>query len=196
LLGFDNDGRQELLLPMFRSGTIPSWVILRATGGANGVTFERIESGIPFEAVLGDAVTLADPRGPRIGELTGDGAPDVAIFLDNRLHIFKNRATDPDVLVGLSDGMNDHDPDEPDFVPNVSITYGHLTDESKTKGQPAKETDFYISRSDPANGCAYPRHCAVGSRRVVREYALNDGQGGQHRFGLRYRDARYGAVSA
>ena len=76
-------------------------------------------------------------------------------------------------------------------MPNVSIKYGHLIDDSKTTGQPAKEEDFYISQSDPANDCEYPRHCAVGSRRVVSEYAVNDGQGGVRRFGLRYRDGRY-----
>jgi len=48
-----------------------------------------------------------------------------------------------------------------------------------------------LSRSDPANDCAYPRRCAVGPRRVVSGYALNDGADGERRFGVRYRDGRY-----
>jgi hypothetical protein len=98
---------------------------------------------------------------------------------------------DSDLLVGYSNGMNDHDPEDPAFLPDVAVTYGRLIDDSKTTGQVAKDSDFYLSQSDPNNPCDYPRHCAVGSRRVVSEMALNDGQGGVRRFGLRYRDGRY-----
>jgi RHS repeat-associated protein len=191
-LDFDGDSKADLLVPMVdaKSPDMPRWMILRATGGTNGFTFEQIETGIPFDAVLGDIVELADPRGPRIGDINGDGAPDVAIFLDNRLHIFKNRAVDPDVLVGFSDGSNDHDSDEPGFIPNVSITYSHLIDDSKTTGQPAKDEDFYISHSDAANDCTYPRNGVFGAKRVVSGYQVNDGLGGMRRFEVRYRDGR------
>ncbi|MBK9266191.1 MAG: VCBS repeat-containing protein [Polyangiaceae bacterium] len=76
-LDWDGDGRTDLLLPMIdgTSPDVPRWVILRATGGANGFTFEHIDAGVPFEAVLGDAVTLADPRGPRIGDVNNIGNP-------------------------------------------------------------------------------------------------------------------------
>jgi hypothetical protein len=91
--------------------------------------------------------------------------------------------------------MNEHDPEDPGFVPSVSVTYGHLTDEWKTKGElandPAKESYLYLSHADTTNGCDYPRRCAVGSRRIVQEYAVNDGQGGVRRFGVKYRDGRY-----
>ena len=65
-LDSDNDGRGDLLVAMADSTSpdVPRWVILRATGGKNGVTFEQIETTIPFEAVLGDVVDIADPRGP------------------------------------------------------------------------------------------------------------------------------------
>ncbi|HRI67383.1 MAG TPA: RHS repeat-associated core domain-containing protein [Polyangium sp.] len=190
---FDNDGRGDILLPMTdgASPTIPHWVILRAVGGFSSATFERVPTKIPLDVVLGETVTIADARPPRVGDFDGNGSPDVALFLGKELHIFRNRASDSDLLVGYSDGNNDHDPEDPDFVPNVSITYGHLIDDSKTKGQVAKDTDFYVSLSDPSNPCDYPRHCAVGSRRVVSEYALADGNGGVRRFGLRYRDGRY-----
>ncbi len=184
-LDFDGDGQTDLLMPMSNPPELPKWFVLRASHGAKEFTFERMDSGIPFEAQLGEAVTLADPRGPRVGDVNGDGAPDVAIFLANELHVFKNRAANSDVLVGFSDGMNEHDPDEPGFIPNVSFSYGHLID-----GE-AQESSFYLSHADPNNNCDYPRRCAVGARRVVREYATNDGQGGVRRFGLRYRDGRY-----
>jgi RHS repeat-associated protein len=190
---FDQNGKSDILLPMVDaiSPNVPRWVILRATGAKNAFQFERVESGIPFEPLLADAITLADPHGPRIGDVNGDGAPDVALFLGNKLHIFKNLAADADVLVGFSDGRNEHDPDDPAFVPNVLIEYAHLIDASKTTGQSSQETDFYISQSDPTNDCNYPRHCVVGSKRVVKQYAVNDGQGGGRRYGLRYRDGRY-----
>ncbi|HRI72342.1 MAG TPA: VCBS repeat-containing protein, partial [Polyangium sp.] len=196
-LDWDGNGQTDLLIPLVDSISpdIPRWVILRAAGGANEFTFERIDSGIPFEPALGDAITLADPHGPRIGDINGDGAPDVAIFLGNQLHLFVNRAKNPDVLVGFSDGLNERDPEDTAFIPNVSVTYGHLTDEWITNGEQPndskKESYLYLSHDEASNGCAYPRHCAVGSKRVVREYATNDGQGGQRRFGLRYRDGRY-----
>jgi hypothetical protein len=146
---FDGDQKTDLLVPMIDaiSPDVPRWVILRSTGK----TFQRIDSGIPFDAVLGDVVDIADPRGPRIGDVNGDGAPDIAIFLDNRLHIFQNRAVDRDSS-GFSDGSNDHDPDEPGFIPNVSIEYAHLIDDSKTKGQPPKTTTFiFRNRIRPTN---------------------------------------------
>ncbi|MBK9266189.1 MAG: hypothetical protein IPM54_41175 [Polyangiaceae bacterium] len=111
------------------------------------------------------------------------------------MHVFRNRASDPDLLTAISDGLNEHEPEDPSFVPSVSISYGHLIDEWKTNGElandPKKESYLYLSQTDASNGCEYPRRCAVGPRRVVREYAMNDGQGGVRRFGVRYRDGRY-----
>jgi RHS repeat-associated protein len=178
---FNGDGRMDLLMPLIDaiSPDVPRWVILQATD--DEFTFERIESGIPFAAQLDETVRYADPRIPRVADVNNDGADDVLVYLDERLTIFQNRAVDPDVLVGISDGNNDHDPDDPEFVPNVEITYAHLQE----------NTELYESRDDVANGCVYPRHCVVAPQRVVREYAVNDGAGGQRRYGLQYRDGRY-----
>ncbi|NUQ79927.1 MAG: hypothetical protein HUU21_41030, partial [Polyangiaceae bacterium] len=109
----------------------------------------------------------------------------MVLLLNGFFTIFQSTAADQDVLVGVSDGMNAHDPDDDAFIPNVAISYGHLIDAS------AAEDTVYLSRSDPLNPCEYPRRCAVGPRRVVREYSLNDGSGGVRSFSVQYRDGRY-----
>src|SRR6185436_2333023 len=70
-----------------------------------------------------------------------------------------------------------------------------LTDESITNGalesDPALESTLYRSHSEAADDCTYPRHCVVGRRRVVKNYSVADGEGGQRHFGIRYFDGRY-----
>ncbi|MDC3984391.1 FG-GAP-like repeat-containing protein [Polyangium jinanense] len=172
-LDFDGDGRMDLLMPLRAGGgLLPRWTVLCAASGE--LTFEPVDAGIPFEAELGDAITLADPRGPRVSDVNGDGASDILMFIGNALRVFRNEAVDPDRVVGFSDGVN-VDP------PNVELSYGHMIE----------DPDHYDPRADPANGCAYPRVCAVGSRRVVRSYATIDGNGGQRHFDVRYEDGRY-----
>ncbi|AUX35802.1 MULTISPECIES: RHS repeat-associated core domain-containing protein [Sorangium] len=200
-LDFNGDGRQDLLMPvppgmlLGGSDALPSWAVLIATGDRSGPPFRLVDPGLPFEASLGDAVTLADPRGPRTGDVDGDGAQDVILSLGGVFNVFRNLSADQDLLVAVSDGMNAHDPTESGFVPNVSISYGHLTDASVATGDgaenPARESPLYIARSGAADDCGYPRRCVVGPRRVVSAYALNNGANRPRRFEVSYRDGRY-----
>ncbi|XXT49991.1 RHS repeat-associated core domain-containing protein [Sorangium sp. So ce542] len=200
-LDFNGDGRQDLVMPvppgmlLGGSDALPSWAVLLATGDRAGPPFRLVDPGLPFEASLGDAVTLADPRGPRIGDVDGDGAQDVILSLGGVFNVFRNLSADQDLLVAVSGGMNAHDPTEPGFVPNVSISYGHLTDASAATGDraedPARESPLYVARSGAADDCAYPRRCVVGPRRVVSAYALNNGADRPRRFEVSYRDGRY-----
>ncbi|MBK8255404.1 MAG: hypothetical protein IPK82_22435 [Polyangiaceae bacterium] len=168
--------------------------LIAQPGIRSTATFTIEPSGIPFEPLLGEAVTLADPHGPRIGDLNGDGASDVAIWLSGKLHIFENQARDQDLLIGVHQGSNPHDPTDPEYVPDVSISYGHLTDSTITantdSGALSNESALYLSRWDKANECTYPRRCSVGARRVVSGYRLFDGVDGERRYSLRYRDGR------
>ncbi len=188
---------QDLLVPMpggtlaGQSDVLPAWTILQATGSIDGPTFAYVDPRIPLEATLSDfGISLTDPRGPRIGDLNGDGGGGRRLDAGRRLQRLQNLAADQDLLVAVSDGMNAHDPADPGFTPNVSITYGHLTDGSITNGTPAGDPKLegytYLAHADPANGCAYPRTCAVGSHRVVTGYATNNGADGQRHFGMRY----------
>ncbi|MBK8255998.1 MAG: hypothetical protein IPK82_25440 [Polyangiaceae bacterium] len=168
--------------------------LIAQPGIQSTATFTIEPSGIPFEPLLGEAVTLADPHGPRIGDLNGDGASDVAIWLSGKLHIFENQARDEDLLIGVHQGSNSHDPTDPEYVPDVSISYDHLTDSSITtntdSGALSNESALYLSRWDKSNDCTYPRRCTVGARRVVSGYRLFDGVDGERRYSLRYRDGR------
>ena len=179
-----------------QSDILPAWAILQATGAADGPDFILVDPQVPFDpALAGSSITLADPHGPRVGDFNGDGAEDVLLPLGGVFNIFQNLAPDQDLLVAVSDGMNDHDPTDPGYVPNVSFSYGHLTDASITNGtpagDPALESDLYLSHADATNTCNYPRTCAVGPRRVVSGYTTNNGADGVRHFGLRYRDGRY-----
>jgi hypothetical protein len=175
-------------------GPVPTWAILRSKGDG---TFAVEASGIPFDAALSQAgVTIADPRGPRVFELDGDGAHDVLLPVGGALHVFRNEASHPDVLVTITDGMSPYpDEDAPGYRPSVAIEYGTLVDRSVTSGAPpgaaSHENLPYIARHDAANECDYPVRCVVGPRRVVTAYAIDTAAAEPRHFGLRYRDGRW-----
>ncbi|MBK9261560.1 MAG: VCBS repeat-containing protein [Polyangiaceae bacterium] len=171
-IDFDNDGRQDLLLPMKEGST--SWVILRSNG--NG-TFSPVPAGIPFDTLFTqEGVSLAHPLAPRVFEADGDGANDVLLPIGNTFHVFRNRAKFADSLATITDGMAPYDPSHPAFRPQVAIEYGTLA-----------QSNAY----DKGEDCEYPIRCVAGSRRVVKAYERDMGGAEARRFELFYRDARY-----
>jgi hypothetical protein len=82
--------------------------------------------------------------------------------------------------------VNAHDPTDAGFVPDVSISYGHLTDAPVTGGgaeeDPDRRSALYLARSGAAEDCGYPPRCVVGPRRVVGAYAFNNGVDRPRRF--------------
>jgi YD repeat-containing protein len=144
-IDFNGDGRQDLLMPMPQtlvapgSGTALVWAVLLSRGAVTGATFSLVDAHIPFEEEVSETIHLADPEGLRAGDVNGDGAPDVLLPLDGFFSVFESRAADQDLLVGVSDGMNAHEPKDSSFTPNVAITYGHLTDDAVTGGMEAEE---------------------------------------------------------
>ncbi|MFT3768646.1 MAG: FG-GAP-like repeat-containing protein [Minicystis sp.] len=201
-IDYNGDGRRDLLIPMppgvlpNGSASVPSWVVLQATGSVSGPTFTIVDPHIPFEPSLGaEGIALADPRGPRVGDVNGDGAQDVVMALGGHYTAFEGLAADQDLLTMVADGMNDREIDTPGFVPSVFVAYDHLTDGAVTAGlkvgSAEREKVGYIARHDLGNGCDYPVHCVAGSRRVVQSYGLDTGADRLRRLAIKYRDGRF-----
>ncbi|MGK3979630.1 hypothetical protein WMF38_48925 [Sorangium sp. So ce118] len=183
-LDVDADSKLDLIVPTllrFGDGTVLVGSSYDAIMRRGDGRWEVIDTKLPVVWSGGRVVFL---------DVNGDGLPD-AVESGSDDH----QLTTQDLLVAVSDGMNAHDPAEPGFVPNVSISYGHLTDASVTSGaaaeHPARESALYLARSGAADECGYPRRCVVGPRRVVSAYALNNGADRPRRFEVAYRDGRY-----
>ncbi|MFT3914548.1 MAG: SpvB/TcaC N-terminal domain-containing protein [Anaeromyxobacteraceae bacterium] len=213
----NGDGQEDLLLPVRMNGpnNPPSWVVLETSkqdpsDPASPWVFVPVVTSIPFDAqatldATGNAkISLWDPHGPRVLDVDGDGAHDVLLPINGFFHVFRNKASDQDLLVAVTDGHNEHDPGEPGFAPTVAITYAHLIDLARTDGvspgSPALDEYRYVSRDDPANGCDYPRACVAGPQRVVATYSLNAGASPKglprwRAYAIQYRDSRYHRIA-
>jgi len=117
------DGRQDLLLPIETPGGVPAWRILQATGAIGQGMFALVDPGLPMEAqvVLDEEATVADPRGPRVTDVDGDGIQDVLLLVNGHVQVFKNTLHEEDLLATVTDGMNAHDPGDLRFLPNIQI---------------------------------------------------------------------------
>ena len=135
---------------------------------------------------------------PKVTDADGDGRQDFLVVDPNdagHFVLYKNDGPQ-DLLVSVTTGTNPLDPGDPGFLPDVSIAYGTLIDFDTTGSIPTWEPAVYERvtynpRSDPDNGCAYPRACVVGNERVVSQVVYNDGANAPRTFEYRYRDGRY-----
>lgn len=192
----DGDGRQDVIVPIKTSGSFVQWKVLHARNDGQAIAGAPLEvwsPGFPtdLEFQIDQEPTLSHPLAPRVADVDGNGAHDVLLFTGGKLHAFKSKAFEEDMLATITTGSNARAPGDAKFVPDVSISYGHLVDRFITDGgASAPEKYLYLSRSDKTNTCEYPRRCAVGARRVVAKYETNNGADVKHVFDLHYRDGR------
>jgi len=197
-IDWNADGRQDLLLPIETPGGVPAWRILQATGAIVEGMFALVDPGLPMEAqvVFDEEATVADPRGPRVTDVDGDGIQDVLLLVNGQVQVFKNTLHEEDLLATVTDGMNAHDPGDERFLPNIQISYGHLTDLATATADipsaPAPETRIYLPLDHASEDeCTYPVRCVVGPRRVVSGYILNNGADQPRHLQVAYRNGRH-----
>ncbi|AKT42727.1 FG-GAP-like repeat-containing protein [Chondromyces crocatus] len=203
VLDHNADGRQDLLLAMGDGGSesLPAWKVLQATGEVGPGTFEIVHPGLPMGIVLqqDELPTPDHPLTPRVTDVNGDGAQDLLYAFNNQVHVFESVLGQEDLLAAVTDGMNAHDPEDAEYLPNVQIRYDHLIDRARTTagfedttGIPSPEQRTYrtLEHSDE-DQCRYPVRCVVGHRRVVSGYVLNNGADRPRTFQVVYRNGRH-----
>ncbi len=197
ILDYNGDGRQDVLVPLPNPGSFPTWNILQSTGAIGDGTFAVVSAGIPFDAELGQqGITISNRLGPRITDIDGDGMQDVVLPVGGFFNIFRNVGVNPDLLRTVTDGLNAHEPGDPNFVPNLAIQYDTLIDRTVTDGyvSVAEEQGYrYVAYPEWAgiSACEYPVRCVVGARAVTGGYNVNNGTGKLRHFDVRYRGGRY-----
>ncbi|KYG00646.1 hypothetical protein BE21_57205 [Sorangium cellulosum] len=194
-IDWNDDGRQDLLMPMAEPGGVPAWMILESTGRVGDGTFTLVDSHLPVEPLMLDSeVTLAHAQAPRVTDLNGDGVQDVLMSVGRFFRIFPNLLKDEDLLASVTDGMSSLDPDDPGFLPSVTITYSHLSSPHAWDGLsplPDEQKIYNPMENAVEEECAYPLRCALGPRAVVSGYTLNNGANAERRFEVAYRNGRY-----
>jgi RHS repeat-associated protein len=199
-IDYDGDGRMDLLMPIgghCGDGTAnPCWVVLKAPSGGAG-HLAPVDTHIPATTDVGYGYTIPPGFVVQVTDVDGDGRQDLVVPDPDdptRFAVYRNDGPQ-DLLVSITDGLSPLDVGEPGAVPTVEIRYGSLVDTAVTKGlavdSPERDSLPYIARSDPQNGCAYPRACVVGPARVVESYALANGRNEARTFFVKYRDGRY-----
>ncbi|MEO8551434.1 MAG: SpvB/TcaC N-terminal domain-containing protein, partial [Kofleriaceae bacterium] len=189
----NGDGRDDLVLPLKIDSFHRRWYILLARSDAQfGFTISGENLG--FDLAITDEYNISSSYAPRVTDVDGDGVSDIVIRDLDHVFVFKNTNREEDTLATIREGLNARGTSDPKYVPDVALQYGHLIDTAITTDQSetdaSSEARLYLSRSDSANTCQFPRLCAASSHRVVRHYELNNGADVKRNFDLRYRDGR------
>ncbi len=127
--------------------------------------------------------------------MDGDGTPDVLLPMGNVFTVFRSKGARQDLLAGVHDGLNAHDPADPGNVQTLLVEYGTLIDKTITDGvttpSAAEDGYDYVTKGWFAPSCAYPLRCVVGPRQVVSGYSQNNGADKLRRARVQYRGGRY-----
>ncbi len=180
VLDYDGDGRDDLLIPV--PGTcqddaehVGCYVVYRSNKLGEQPT--PITTKIPFEDPEGNP--LKPQHYLRTIDIDGDSLSDVVYPRYGAQMVTYHNGATRNLLTSITTGRNPSDPNDPGFLPDISIQYAGLF-----------PSDTYTPRSDPENDCAYPRACVVGAFPVVASYSLNDGHNQPRTFLMAYRDGR------
>ncbi|MFT3775396.1 MAG: RHS repeat-associated core domain-containing protein [Minicystis sp.] len=217
LFDVNGDGRADLLTPWENNcGSDACYGVVSlnrrfdsvAAGDYLKVTTQVLS--IPYLGIEGESQPSTRFR-PHFADVNGDGrtdflAPDLMAPAPGGGFMLAayQMASTRDRVVAIHDGTNPKDPGDPGYVPTVAISYGNLVDLERTwagintenvgstlDGTLSDPKERYRARADGSNDCAYPRKCLVGTRQVVKSYAVENGLGGARTYAVQLRDGRY-----
>jgi RHS repeat-associated protein len=175
VVDMNGDGRDDIMLGA------PHGFYLSKGAQMEGISFASISQNVNLRRVA----INGDPN----GGLVADFAPDEPSVAPHTFGLYHNKVQSPDLVLSISDGLSGANTNQASNSERVGIVYEPLIDEVTS----TPNLDFY-HRADHSN-CRYPTKCVAGTKRVVRLYHVDTGQGPDNVrrgfFAETYRDARF-----